>query len=935
MNKVTLREWVLFLTLFPTTAIGLTLAVFYSYARVNDLEQEVQNNAQIIAEAIAQSTGYAVDNNNFVGLTRLANTLHRDNSEFINAIMVFNPRNKTLVDTSQRFSSEKYQLPISEIRSQSREFIDSGNEFRLIYPIELQVPPKANLPSFDKFYGYVQIIVNKENLSINQQNMIFTSLLMVLMTIIISSLLARKLIHIMSKPIAEMNDVVLNIREGILSARVKTVSEGEIEQLRMGINNMAQAIEDYQQDLEENIDQATLDLRENLERFEAQNVELDLSRRKAQEASRVKSEFLANMSHELRTPLNGVLGFTKQVLKTPLSDNQREFLATIEGSANNLLEIINDILDFSKLDSGRMIIESIPFSLQGSIEEVVTLLAPQAHQKNLAFSVNINPQIPNSLIGDAMRIKQIITNLLGNAIKFTQEGFVDLDIEFEILADSKIQLTCSVSDSGIGITEDNQQSLFEAFGQADNSITRLYGGTGLGLIIAKRLANEMGGDVGFTTKINTGSTFWASFQCEVNQLPIDNMVDPIALENQSIIYCEPNIRAQTATVNLMRHWKMNVCAVNSFDQMQQKLAQQQFDIALLGSRVTPSNIDDIKQEVKQLIDSVPEVHLAINNNSLSLKETFMASGARSCITKPLMANNLINCLSSSKKQTGRIIPALSQPNLENQLLPIKVLAVDDNLANLKLISTLLSEHVEQVCLAKNGLQALEMCRKETYALIFMDIQMPIMDGITALQEIKNDSLNSQTDIIAVTAHAMPGEKEKLLNTGFDAYMTKPIDETLLTHFLFEHSGIAELAKDNKAGLNDQFYFLTNESSNNSVFDWKLALQRSGNRPKLAAEMLVMLVDSLPETQETLQHAIKQENLPSMSATIHKLNGACCYNGVPGLEKISKHIETQIKQNHTLYDLEPELFELFDEIDKVVEGSKAFFNELHFDKLLKK
>lgn len=932
MNKVTLKEWVLFLTLFPTTAIGLTLAALYSFARMDDLQQGIQSNAQIIAEAIAQSTGQAVDNNSFVGLTRLANTLHRDNSELVDAIMVFNPRNKNLVDTSPRFSSEHYQLPISEIRSQPREFIDTGDEFQLIYPIELQVPPKANLPSFEKFYGYVLLIINKENLNINKQNLIFISLLMVIITIITSSFLARRLINMLSKPISEMNEVVLNIREGVLNSRVRTSSKGEIELLRVGINSMAQAIEDYQQDLEENIDQATLDLRENLERFESQNVELDMSRRKAQEASRVKSEFLANMSHELRTPLNGVLGFTKQVLKTPLSDHQREFLTTIEGSANNLLEIINDILDFSKLDSGRMVIESIPFSLQATIDDIVTLLAPQAHQKNLAFSVNIDPQIPNSLIGDSMRVKQIITNLLGNAIKFTQRGFIDLTLTFEMLENSKIQLTCKVIDSGVGINETNQKSLFEAFGQADNSITRLYGGTGLGLIIARRLAREMGGNVDFTTKHNQGSTFWASFQCDVNPLPIDNMMFPTTLENQTILYCEENTRARTATVALLAHWKMKVVSVASFSEMRDALNQHKFDYALLGCRITTSNIDDIKNEIKLLSSRVPEVHLAINNNSLNLKETFLAAGAHSCLTKPLLANTLINSFLSSKKLLNPANTAFTIQRKDKQLLPIKILAVDDNQANLKLIATLLSEHVQYVSTACNGLQALELCKKESFALIFMDIQMPIMDGITAMENIKYDSLNSKTDIIAVTAHAMPGEKEKLLETGFDAYMTKPIDETLLTHFLFEHSGIADM-NISASYLEEQFHFLPKEQENNSVFDWKLALQRSGNRPQLAAEMLVMLVNSLAETKEVLLHSMKQENLPSLSATIHKLNGACCYNGVPGLEKITKHIETKIKQNQTLFDIEPEMFELFDEIEKIIDRADAFFEELHFDKLL--
>lgn len=929
MNKVTLREWVLFLTLFPTTAVGLTLAVFFSYARIHDIDEDIQSKSLITAASIAQLTGSAVDNNSFVGLSRLANLLHRDNSDFIHAIMVFDPRNNNLVNTSERFASKTYRVPMSETRSVEFELTSIEDGYKLIYPIELQIPPKANLPAFERYYGYVLILINKEHMKINQQSMVFISLLMLMLSMMICSLFAKKLINMLSAPISDMNEVVLKIREGILSSRVKGSCEGEIELLRVGINNMAQAIEDYQQDLEENIDQATLDLRESLERFETQNVELDISRRKAQEASRVKSEFLANMSHELRTPLNGVIGFTKQILKTPLTDNQREFLLTIEGSANNLLTIINDILDFSKLDSGRMVIESIPFGFRDAIDEVVTLLSQHAHQKNLEFSVNINQNTPNSLIGDAMRIKQVIINLLGNAIKFTDKGSISLDFNYELLDESKILIKTCITDTGIGINEENQESLFEAFGQADNSITRLYGGTGLGLIIAKRLAKEMGGDVNFTSEPHKGSTFCFTFICEVNQLPIDNILEPEDLEGKRILYYEPNAHARLATTDLLLHWKMNLTSTSNIQELKERQKSDRYNFAVLSLVVTATNIDEIKSLIASVKEDIQEVHLAINNNSLSLKETFLAAGATSCISKPLLANNLVKHLSVDK----RIQSSASISNVKRNKLPVKVLAVDDNAANLKLISTLLSEQVEKVVTANNGQEALQLCKKEAYSLIFMDIQMPVMDGITALKSIKEDSLNINTDIIAVTAHAMPGEKEKLLSSGFQSYMTKPIDETLLTHLIYEHSGLEQLHNGNDS-ISKEYLAIEKKQKENLVFNWPLALNRSGNRPELAAEMLAMLVDSLPEIRVSLVNNITLKDLATLSNIIHKLNGACCYSGVPKLEKICNHLESEIKLNAKLDQLEPEFFEMFDEIDKIIDNYDAVYKEMHFNQLLK-
>ncbi len=928
MNKVTLREWVLFLTLFPTLAVGLVLTVFFSFERTSDLERDIESRAKIIAEAMSQSTSDAIETANFIGVNRLASIFHSNNSDFVRTIMVYDANNKSILSTSQRFSPRTFRYNQSELEEIENTIVQFESGYALYAPIELFRPSKDGMPTIQRFYGYVVILVSKQSIKNSQYSMMFTSLITLMLALMVCSLFARKMMRMISRPIRDMNQMVLHVREGILSARINRKYNGEIELLRVGINNMAQAIEDYQLDLEENIDQATIDLRETLERFEAQNVELDLQRRKAQEGSRVKSEFLANMSHELRTPLNGVIGFTKQILKTPLTDNQREFLTTIDGSANNLLSIINDILDFSKLDSGHMVIESIPFGFRSAIDELVTLLAPEAHNKNLEFSVHINQQLPNSLIGDEMRIKQVILNLLGNAIKFTDKGEVTIDIDFKLLENSRIEIHITVIDSGIGINENQQHSLFEAFGQADNSITRLYGGTGLGLIIAKHLAKGMQGDINFTSQPNHGSSFKFNFQCELNQLPIDDLTAPSDLENKTVLYFESHPHSRLATEDILKSWKMQVTTVATLNDLSQKQHLLKYDYALLGFSVTATNIDDIKGLIKTLKSSVAQVHIAINNSSLNLKETFLAAGAVSCISKPLTPTILAKYLSAKTKLLQRQL----EPKQLQHKLPLKVLAVDDNEANLKLIATLLSEKVDNVVTVKNGKEAVLLCNKEKFSVIFMDLQMPIMDGVTAMKLIKEDSLNTNTDIVAVTAHAMQGEREKLIETGFNAYMAKPIDETMLTHLLFEHSDINELV-NGKDPLQISVPEQTVAIKFDGIFDWQLALSRAGNRPELAAEMLTMLVESLAETKVQLQQGIKLNDLPNLSSIVHKLNGACCYNGVPKLEKIGQQIESNIKLSQRLADLEPELLELIDEIDRVIQYSDEYYKELRIQTLL--
>ena len=349
---------------------------------------------------------------------------------------------------------------------------------------------------YDQALGYIAIQVDKNKVQFSQQSQVLIALSIVLLGSLISAIFAARLIKNVTRPVSSMVQAVDRIREGKLESRVSGQLIGELNFLKNGINAMAQSLGDYHDEMQRSIDQATVDLRESLEQFEIQNVELDIAKRKAQDANKVKSEFLANMSHELRTPLNGVIGFTRQVLKTPLSETQRDYLQTIERSANNLLAIINDILDFSKLDAGKMVIENIPFSLRESIEETLTLLAPSAHKKHIELSLRIAQNSPDSLIGDAMRIKQIIINLANNAIKFTEKGSVCIDVDIQKQTEDKALFKITVTDTGIGMNLDQQKTIFEAFGQADKSVTRLYGGTGLGLVISQRLAREMQGDIG-------------------------------------------------------------------------------------------------------------------------------------------------------------------------------------------------------------------------------------------------------------------------------------------------------------------------------------------------------------------------------------------------------------------------------------------------------
>jgi two-component system sensor histidine kinase BarA len=607
------------------------------------------------------------------------------------------------------------------------------------------------------------------------------------------------------------------------------------------------------------------------------------------------------------------------VLKTPLSDTQRDHLQTIERSAGSLLSIINDILDFSKLDAGKMIIEKIPFSIRESIEETLTLLAPSAHKKNIELSFRVSPQLPDSLIGDAMRIKQVMVNLASNAIKFTDKGSVDINLEGHAIDKNRYKIRVTVQDTGIGISNQQKNSIFQAFGQGDKSVTRIYGGTGLGLVISQRLVSEMHGGIGFESIENEGSTFWFTFQCEINTLPTLQLPPPESLIGKAILYYEPHAASRLATSEILASWQMKTTCISQRSDMNELMANKKllssFDFALIGHDVRPSALNEVKKFIFILKDIIPSIHLANNSNSPSLHEALISSGAKTCLSKPITLQRLRKTLAPTKTLEISGLMAISE-----QKVPIKVLAVDDNEANLKLINELLLEQVTDVITATDGTQAVELCRHEKFALIFMDIQMPVLDGISALAIIRQQTLNEHTPIIAVTAHVFGEEKDKLLDSGFNSFITKPIDEAMLHHSIYEYCDSTLLAYHPKITV------LTPrpiKDSGPKIIDWKLALQRTGHKKLLAKDMFIGLVNSLPESKANISEALISQDIGQLKVLIHKLNGACCYSGVPSLEKVTHELETELKRDIGLDDLQPEFFEFFEQIDLVLEEAEAF------------
>ncbi|MBC7009686.1 two-component sensor histidine kinase BarA [Pseudoalteromonas sp. BZK2] len=912
MTKFGLRDSVLTLTLIPTVIIGLLLGGYFTINRYIELDEILYQQGVTIIEPLAIAVEQPLLKRDKALLTRLVSHTHNKHSPAIQSIAIFDENNELVI-----FS--KYQSEFKEIVSSNANNMDGiqvqNSEHYLTFSTAIINHSRQdtiwNHHSYQASLGTVVIMLNKQQAIIGQQRALLVSGVVILLALILAIVLAFRLTRMFIQPLNKLVLATDKLIEGKVDTGLDQKMFGEFELLRTGLNTIAETMVVQRDEMQKHIDQATSDYRETLEQYETQNIQLSIAKKDAQDANRVKSDFLAKMSHELRTPLNGVIGFTRQLYKTPLNKHQKDYLDTIELSANSLLTIISDILDFSKLEAGAMELESMQFQLRDNINEVMTLLAPSAHEKQLELSIFIHPQVPDNLTGDPTRFKQILINLLSNAIKFTEKGSIKVDVGYRLLDEERASILVSVTDTGVGIPMDKQDALFTPFGQADSSITRKFGGTGLGLIITKHIVEAMNGRITLNSAPGNGTcfTFNAVFRTPSNSITSD--LPTQSLINKRILYLEPHEHTHQATLSLLNEWQARVTACLDEESFLTEINKDfSYDICIIGHTAAIDDMQQLKSYVKAVRPVTDYLYLMLNTVSHNMREAFIGSGADACLSKPLNHRKLCEVLAAPYRLDH---PVHNIEQGDEKLLPLKVLVVDDNDANLKLICTLLDEQIELIDTAHNGSQAYSLSKSHKYDLIFMDIQMPIMDGITACKLIRESSLNEDTPIIAVTAHALAGEKEQLLKDGFKGYLTKPIDEDMLKQIISDHSPQSPINRErNKVpAINSEPPF---ESAR---LDWQLALQRAGGKEELALEMLNMLLLSVPETLRLLNEAIEKEDCEHVLSIVHKFHGACCYTGVPKLKSLAETLETALKGDCDLNYIEPELFELVDELNNLL------------------